>query len=97
MKDPLKTYMRFVTWAMFTIASTFTILLLGCPPGTKSSVDLTVQVDPEHCKEDKDVTTTPGDLALLDCTTVGGTVHVQFPRKEWYAMRFGVPDAGPGK
>lgn len=83
------------------IAATF---ILGCPPGTKTSIDLGVQVnvDPQHCKEDRTKPDAPPDLALLDCTSIqgGGTVRILFPRQEWHSIKqrgIGSVDAGPGK
>jgi hypothetical protein len=53
-------------------------------------------------KNDAPVLQTSGDLAVLDCLSgsVGGTVQISFPRKEWnsiLASGVGSVDAGPGK
>ncbi len=80
--------------------------VLGCPPGTKTSVEagVSVKVD-SFCKEDRTspaAVQQPPDLALLDCPSVegSGTVRVLFPRKAWLTIRhegLGAIDAGPGK
>lgn len=90
--------------ALVMLGLTTMSMMTGCPAGTKTSVDLGVQVTvtPDGCKEDRTATSAPPDLAVLDCTSVqgGGTVRILFPRQEWQSMkgrRFGEIDAGPGK
>ena len=40
-----------------------------------------------------------GDLAILDCAsgTVGGTIQIVFPRKQWLEILHGPAYTGPGK
>lgn len=76
-------------------------LLVGCPPGTKTSVQagVTAVIDPEHCQEARE--DRGGNSVLLDCTTVtgSGVIRIEFPRKNWWDLKLahsGI-DAGPGK
>ncbi len=99
MQMPDRTAFRVV--ALLSLASLSTGLLLGCPPGTKTTVTagVTAVVDPEHCKEAKE--DLGGPAVLLDCTTVtgSGVIRIEFPRKNWWDLKLshsGV-DAGPGK
>lgn len=84
-----------------SILSLMTGVLVGCPAGTKTSVQVgvTAVVDPEHCREAKE--DRGGDAVLLDCTTVtgSGVIRIEFPRKNWWDLKLahsGI-DAGPGK
>lgn len=72
----------------------------GGPP--KTSLELKVKVDPGACQEDRaggGLT----ELVELVCKTSGeAAIRVEFPRKEWTAMRArlhdaSVPDEHPGK
>lgn len=77
------------------------ILLLGCPQGTKTTLDVGVRVGTDTCKEDRSAPAS-NEYAFLDCADVSGEgrIRVQFPRTEWYTMRaraVGTVDAGPGK
>lgn len=84
----------------FTMACA-TIIALGCPPGTKTSLDVSVKVSADTCTEDKTSPQSTSDMAALTCPAVetGATVHILFPRREWSALRFHDPkaDVGPGK
>jgi hypothetical protein len=94
---------------LFLILACFcTGFLLACPlecpktPTVSAPDPKTVVISAGSCKEDRQVTTTPPDLALLDCTTADGKAidHVLFPREEWQNMKrrgVGAVDAGPGK
>lgn len=91
----------FRLFTAFTLATTAMTLLVGCPPGTKTTVQagVTAVIDPEHCQEAKE--DRGGNAVLLDCTTVtgSGVIRIEFPRKSWWDLKLshsGV-DAGPGK
>lgn len=76
------------------------VMSLGCPPGTKTSVDFTVKVSADLCKENKESPDSTAQQAALDCQVEAGTsVRVLFPRREWGQMKFHDPkaDPGPGK
>jgi len=97
----MKSHRVFNLVAILSLASTAMAMLVGCPPGTKTTVEagVTAVVDPANCKEAKE--DTGGSSVLLDCTTVTGTgvIRIQFPRKSWWDLKLshsGV-DAGPGK
>ncbi len=87
--------------AFLSLASTATAMLVGCPAGTKTTVQagVTAVIDPANCQEAKD--DLGGPSVLLDCTTVtgSGVIRIEFPRKNWWDLKLshsGV-DAGPGK
>jgi hypothetical protein len=91
----------FRLFAALSLASTAMTMLVGCPAGTKTSVEagVTAVIDPANCKEAKE--DKGGTSVLLDCTTVTGTgiIRIEFPRKGWFDIKLshsGV-DAGPGK
>jgi len=93
----------FLSYALLVFLTTaVAVLCSACPTGTQTSVGLTgsVSVDPKNCKEVVPDGGASASLAVLNCTsgTVGGTVQITFPRKEWSEI-VGVtpPDAGPGK
>ncbi len=76
-------------------------LALGCPQGTKTTVQagVTAVISPEACKEARE--DRGGTSVILDCTTVTGTgvIRIEFPRKNWWDLKLahsGI-DAGPGK
>jgi len=84
------------------------VLLIGCTsecpktPTIQTKDPKTVVITTASCVEDRQTTTTPPDLALLDCSTAdgGAVTHVLFPRQEWLSMKqrgIGSVDAGPGK
>jgi len=98
----------FMFSALIALIFTSISMLVGCPAGTKTSVDFTgvIKIGPDNCREDRTSETAvaaPPDQTLLTCDTgvtgeVGTTVRVLFPRKAWYDMRtYGAVDAGPGK
>ena len=74
-------------------------LLMGCPPGTKTAVEFTVKVTADGCLEDKRYV--DNETVALDCQAeAGGSVKVQFPRRQWWAIKaaqHGTNDTGPGK
>ncbi len=91
----------FRLFAAVMVATTAVTMLVGCPPGTKTTVQagVTAVIDPEHCKEARE--DRGGNAVLLDCTTVtgSGVIRIEFPRKSWWDLKLshsGV-DAGPGK
>lgn len=84
------------------LVTLFPPLMMACS-GSQTSVDVGVRVDLSSCREDR-AAPLDRDFAELDCTQIGGkgTVHVQFPRKEWnelQARHLGAIDGGswPGK
>ncbi len=100
---PMKTPSRhaFRLFAALSLASTAMTMLVGCPAGTKTTVQagVTAVIDPVNCKEARE--DRGGSSVLLDCTTVTGTgtIRIEFPRKTWWDLKLahsGV-DAGPGK
>lgn len=87
--------------AFLSLASVATTMMVGCPAGTKTTVQagVTAVVDPANCHEAKE--DLGGPAVLLDCTTVtgSGVIRIEFPRKNWWDLKLshsGV-DAGPGK
>lgn len=91
----------FRLFAAMVMASTAMTMLVGCPAGTKTTVQagVTAVVDPEHCQEAKE--DRGGNAVLLDCTTLtgSGVIRIEFPRKSWWDLKLshsGI-DAGPGK
>jgi hypothetical protein len=64
------------------------LALLGCPPGTKTTVDFTVKVGADTCR-DAGVTSPDEDSAVIDCVKASGegSVRILFPRSLWYRMQ----------
>lgn len=103
----MKTHSNMLRLAFLLASLEGAALLLGCPPGTKTSMELgvTATVDPTHCTEVKGdaglVLNTSSDVAL-DCTTItgSGVVRIVFPRKSWWDIKLASSpgsDPGPGK
>lgn len=91
----------FRLFAILALAGPMTTVLVGCPAGTKTTVQagVTAVIDPEHCKEARE--DRGGTSVLLDCMTVtgSGVIRIEFPRKTWWDLKLahsGI-DAGPGK
>ena len=86
----------FLALALVSFASA---ALMGCPPGTKTAVEFTVKVTANGCAEDKAFV--DNETVALDCAAeAGGTIKVQFPRRQWWAIKaaqHGSVDPGPGK
>jgi len=87
--------------AFVSLMSLSTSLLVGCPLGTKTTVQagVTTIIDPQHCQEARE--DRGGNAVILDCTTItgSGVIRVEFPRKNWWDLKLahsGI-DAGPGK
>jgi hypothetical protein len=106
MKMPSRFAFRFRSFVMLT--SLATSLLVGCPAGTKTTVEagIIATIDPSKCSEVRPDAGAPavssGDTLLLDCAnlTGSGTIRIEFPRKAWWDAKLSrVPsiDAGPGK
>lgn len=75
------------------------VLLLGCK-GAQTSVDFTVRVGADSCKEDRDSGVDENEFVTLNCAKVDGegTVRIRFPRREWWSieLRQSKPNV-PGK
>ena len=94
----MKAFMGVLTVFMLVL----TAFLLGCPPGTKTVLEVGVKVDADHCKEDLSAPVPDNETVAVDCLSASGegTIKVQFPRREWYNIvtyHRGLLDAGPGK
>lgn len=102
-KIPLSSIFAFALTGLVVVGG------LGCPVGTKTSVEAGVSatVDPTHCKEvqgDAGLALNTSSTVLLDCSTLtgSGTIRIEFPRRSWWDIKLaagdgGAIDAGPGK
>lgn len=78
------------------------LLLFGCPQGTKTAVDFTVKVGADTCKEDRAAEPVENEFVTLDCANVSGegTVRIRFPRRAWWNIQtrdIGNTPTVPGK
>lgn len=76
-------------------------LTISCK-GAKTSVDFTVKVGVDTCKEDRAAEPVDNEFVTLNCANVSGegSVRVRFPRRAWWNIQ--VRDIGntpsvPGK
>lgn len=77
------------------------LVLVSCK-GAQTSVDFTVKVGVETCKEDRRAEPVENEYVTLDCANVSGegAVRVRFPRRAWWGMvsrDAGVTPVVPGK